>query len=275
MARSRFRRQRADAVVVRYRISVGGWRQGGNLLLAQQRFHRVGQRIVPVLVETGRHGAYLPAGGYHVEVDEIAAIPLAEIDIAQIAAAGDAEGIVGQEQLVVHAVLHALEIVQRTEDAQKAVAARAADRVEQADFHAGHEDQLQHPGIRALGVEVVQQDAHPHAAFGRIAYSRQQFARRGIGMDGVILQVQRAFGLPGQRKPGGKGGIGTAEQAEAGVLSATGLLAQLAGEPSQRGGLADRQGMGGRLLVIGRQRATTAQCQQQAEQQRQQPARLA
>ena len=43
------------------------------VLAVEQGLHRVGQLVVPVAVEAGRHVAHDAAGGQHVEVDEVAA----------------------------------------------------------------------------------------------------------------------------------------------------------------------------------------------------------
>ena len=53
----------------------------------------------------------------HVQVHKIAGVGVAEIRIAQVAPTRDTHGIVGNEELVVHALLQALEVAQHAEHA--------------------------------------------------------------------------------------------------------------------------------------------------------------
>ena len=61
---------------------------------------------------------------HHVEIDEIVVRIAREILIPDVAAAGDGERIVGDEQLVVHAVIDAPNVVRRGDEAGPGVANR-------------------------------------------------------------------------------------------------------------------------------------------------------
>ena len=115
----------------------GGWLgfEGFNLLRAHQRLHRIGQRAVPVLVETARQIARDAPGCQHVDIDKIGAFTLAKVCFAQIAPAGDGHGVVGDEHFVVHAPLHARRIVEIAQNPQRHRSAPARQRVEQAQFN--------------------------------------------------------------------------------------------------------------------------------------------
>ena len=70
--------------------------------------------------------------------------------------------------------------------------------------HVRLEGQAQHLRVLAHGVEVVQQDAHAHAAPRGLAHALQQHLGAGVGVDRVVLQVQRALRAFDQRQPAGE-----------------------------------------------------------------------
>jgi hypothetical protein len=84
-------------------------------------------------------------------------------------------------------------------------------------------------------VEVVEQHAHAHAAFGRRAQPAHEAAGAGVGVDGVVLQVQRLLGALDQREPAAVGGLRAPQQQEAGFVARLVGLAALLHEVGQRG----------------------------------------
>ena len=259
---------------------VGGVGRRGHLLAQRaqlfgrdERLHRVGQRVVPVLVEAGRHLRHHRANGQDVHVDEVAAVGGAEVGVAQVAPAGDAPGVVGDVQLVVHAVLHAPEVVQRAHGAHHGGAAPARQRVVHAHLHAGQKSHAHHQRVLAGGVEVIQQDAHAHAALGGQAHFLQQARGALVAVDGVVLDVQRAAGLLRQRQAAAEGEVGGIDQRVAGQVG------RRVGRPARRRQLAQRRagGAGQRvryraLDVLGQAAAARQHDRQQQQRQPRQPA---
>ena len=74
------------------------------------------------------------------------------------------EAAVGDQQLVVHAVVDARELVRREGDARGEAAAAHRQRVEQAHLEAGLAGEGGEEGVLADGVEVVDEQADPDAA---------------------------------------------------------------------------------------------------------------
>ena len=92
-------------------------------------------------------------------------------------------------------------LVQRTHDAPGHAVTARRQRVEQAHLHLRQRGQRGVQLVVAGGVEVVDQQAHAHAARGGVA-QRAQHARAGtvVGQH-VGLQVERALGALDQRQP--------------------------------------------------------------------------
>ena len=160
---------------------------------------------------------------------------MAEIGIAQVAPAGDAHGVVGNEQLVVHALLHPRKIAQGTDHAPQRRVTGTGHRVEHAHFDVGLKGQAHHLRVRAGGVEVVQQHAHAHAAPGCGHHAAQQTLGAGIGVNGVVLQVQRFLGRLDQCQAAAIGRLGAGEQQKAGFKAPTRRRAALLHLGGQRG----------------------------------------
>ncbi|MDT4843532.1 hypothetical protein FQZ97_774660 [compost metagenome] len=212
--------------------ALGAFADALELLARDQRLHGVGALVVPVAVEAAREVLHDRAGRQHVDVDEVAGDGIAEVGVAQVAPARHAHHVVGQEQLVVHALLDARDLADGVEHAVEAGAARTRERVEQPHLDVRDEGQAEHQRVAADGVEVVQQDAHPHAALGRRAQPAHQPAGAGVGVDGVVLQVQRLLCVLDQRQPAAVGRLRAAQQQEAGIEA---RLVGVAALPQQRG----------------------------------------
>ena len=190
--------------------------------------------MIPVPVEAARHRRHQRSDRQHIQIDVIAVIGLAEIRIAQIASAHNPRDVICQKQLVVHAMLQPRKILQRRQRTQLAHAAPRRQRIEQPHLHIRHKRQLQHLRILALGMQIIQQDAHPHPARRRLANCRQQYAGPRIVVNGVILQIQRARRLPGQGEPARKSTVSRIQQQKPRIVPGSGLLAQGTRQLAQR-----------------------------------------
>jgi hypothetical protein len=72
--------------------------------------HRDGQAAVPVRVEARGKPSHRGADDEHVEVAEVEILAHGKVFVAHVPASGDADGVVDQEQLVVHAVGQAIPV---------------------------------------------------------------------------------------------------------------------------------------------------------------------
>ena len=127
----------------------------------------------------------------HIQVHKIARVIVAKVGVAQVAPARNAQGVVGNEQLVVHALLHPREVAHQAENAPQLRIACTRQRVEHAHFHIGHKGQPHHLRVSPGAVQIVQQHAHPHTTLCSGHHALQQPLRAHVGMDGVVLQIQR------------------------------------------------------------------------------------
>ncbi len=236
-----------------WRVAARWLAQLFELLGRHQRLHGVGQLVVPIAVEAGGHVTHDPAHSQHVQVDEVAALVGPEIGIPEVAAAGDAHGVVGDEQLVVHALLDAGHVLQRRDDAADQRGARAGQGIEQSDLHVGLECQAQHLGVLSRRIEVVEQQPDPHAAPRGIAQRLQQDFGAGVGVDGVVLQVQAALGRLDQRQPAGKCCAYTVQQPEARITARALLRSALLHQLAERRLLRRVEGRRCRTLYVVRQ----------------------
>ena len=88
--------------------------------------------------------------------------------------------------------------------------------------------------VLAAGVEVVDQQAHAHAALGGIAQRAQELQADAVVGQVVVLDVERALGPLRQRQPGIEGEVAGRQQPEARFAGA-GLLQAGGGELAEAG----------------------------------------
>ncbi|MNQ43647.1 hypothetical protein D3C85_573840 [compost metagenome] len=166
----------------------------------QQQSGRVGRGTVPVAVEIVRDVIDDGADGQHVQVGEQHVAGRAKIFVAHIAPANDGGLVIGRERFVVHAPVEARKIRGKGERARRA----GNKGIEQADFQilllAQHGQGL----VQARRVVVVEQQAHPHAPFGRLAQGIEQQGARDVLVPDVVLHVQAALRRGGQQGARGK-----------------------------------------------------------------------
>jgi hypothetical protein len=220
--------------------------------LADQRLHGVGAHIVPVAVEAARQILDDGAAGQNIEIDKIAHIGGVKVGIAQVASANHGQGVVGHEQLVVHALLGALKVGQQRPGPADGGGARAGQRIEHAHLHIGHKSQAHDLRVGPRAVEVVQQHAYAHAAPGRLHDGAQQSPGALVCMDGVVLQIQRLLCVFHQRHAAAEGMPGAGDQGKSrGIWLCLGR-ASLRDEQAQLGALGLAQcGADGALHILG------------------------
>ncbi len=233
--------------------------------------HREDHFAVPVLVEDILQLADHRAHDEGVHVDEIAALVEHEIFVADVAPAGDGDHAVGDEQLVVHAVVDSIDVAERTDESARQRFAQAAEGVEQPHFDVRRFGQCAQHRVGLRGEQVVDQQAHAHAALAGVAQQTQQQAPGGVVVDDVVLQVQTVAGAPNQLQARVQRIGAQRQQPEAGQVARRG------GGPGDFGQVAcgrRRQRLGHRLRPGRRQCAAAGHCrrQQHGEQQRHRPA---
>ena len=218
--------------------NVGGRRR--RRLGAHRRGHRgdrVGVLAVPKGIERRGQLRHDGAGRHHVQIDEIIVLIAREVLIADIAAAGDGQRVVGDEQLVVHAVIDAANVARRGDEPGPGRESAAGKRIEHPDLDVRVFAQMQEAPVFARRIEIIDQDAHPHAAVRRQAHMMQQQPRGIVLLNDVVLDVERAFGMVGERDEIGQGLLARRQQADARQI----LVALLGrNEAAERRGLRDR-----------------------------------
>ena len=141
------------------------------------RFDRIGILAVPELIEGRRQFRHDGARRDHIQIDEIIVLIAGEILIADIAAAGDGERIVRNEQFVMHAVIDAPHVGCGGQNAGPGRKSSVGKGIEYAHLDVGVFAQMHEQAILARGIQIVDQDAHPHTAVRRQADMVQEQQR--------------------------------------------------------------------------------------------------
>ena len=171
---------------------------------------------------------------HHVQIDEIVFRIAREVFVADVAAAGDGERIVRHEQLVVHAMIDAPDVGHRQQKAGPRRESSAGKRIEHPHLDVCMFAQMQEAPIFARRIEIIDQNAHPHAPIRREAHMMQQQPRGIVLMNDVVLNVQRALGMVRERDEVGQGLFPRGEEVNA-RQALVGLLAR--DDAAERGGL--------------------------------------
>ena len=119
---------------------------------------------IPVQVKHIGDISYQRAYCHHVQVAEGRILRSIEILIADIAPAHDGQLVIGSERFIVHAIVQAPHITGKAQ----ATATPIAKGVKQSHLDIGMGIEPQQPGVLALGVQVIQQQAHPHPPLRRL-----------------------------------------------------------------------------------------------------------
>jgi hypothetical protein len=126
----------------------------------------------------------------------------------------------------------------------------AREGIEDPHFDVGVFAQVQEPPVLASGIEIVDEDAHPHTPIRRQAHVMQEDPRRIVLLNDVVLNVQRALGVVGERDEIGQGFLARGQQPDARQALA-GFLRR--DDAPQRGGLWVRQRLAMGLRDVSRQ----------------------
>ena len=155
------------------------------------------RRAVPVFVKDRRGVRNHVTDAQHVEIEIGRHLANGEIFITDIAPADDGNGAIDDKGLVVHAPVHP----QRIERIAQPLWAAHGGGVEQPHMHVRHRVQRREDRVHPGDAIVVQQQPHPHAAFGGIAQRAQQHHPRHVVVPDVIHHVDRPLGPIGQQDP--------------------------------------------------------------------------
>ena len=142
-----------------------------------------------------RNAGYDAAAHQHIHIGKSGFLcAVGKVFVANVAPADDAGAVVGGEGFVVHTAVDAGEVGK--------VAQRApfADEkgVEQADLDIRMRVQRGEDVVRAVGVVVIQQEAHAHATLGGLAELLQQLLACGVVVPDVVLRVDGYAGVVNQ-----------------------------------------------------------------------------
>ena len=172
---------------------------------------------VPIQIEGLRQLLHHRAGSNQVQVDEVGFTVAHEIFVRHVTPTEDGHCVVGHEQLVVHAAVDGHEFVARPQQPGEPVAVARRQRIEQPDLDAGVRRQPRQQRIGRRRVQVIHQQPHPYAAPRRVSQRAQELHACGVGMQVVILHVERALRPGGQRDAANKRMTTDRQEAEAGA----------------------------------------------------------
>ena len=134
-----------------------------------------------------------------------------------------------------HALLDARGVVERVEEAAQHRSPGAGERIEHPHLDVGLEGETHDERIAPGTMEVVEQDAHAHTAPGGFVHGPEQPAGAGVGMDGVVLEVEGLLRALDQSEPAAIGELRAVEQQEAGFETRAGGIAALLHQRRKRG----------------------------------------
>ena len=124
-----------------------------------------------------------------------------EILVADVASANNGGGIVGNEQFVVHPVIHPLAGNNKLGVAQQLEHAARVERIEEPDFDSRMSGQCPDLPVASDVVGVIDQHSYAYPAIGSTNNGcHQQLARRVV-LNGEILQVECTFRCCGKFEP--------------------------------------------------------------------------
>ena len=210
------------------------------------RLDRVDDLAVPVAVEDLRHRADDGAHHERVHVDEVRVGGAQEVLVGDVAAARHRHHAVGDEELVVHAVVEPAEVEDRRRvAAADAAAAVAAERIEEAHLDVRERRQAAQQRVGVGRVEVVDEEADAHAAQARVAQRGHEEAPGRVVLEHVVLDVERGRRALRELDPGVERVGAERQQANAGLLGR---------------GRRDRRDLDQRALRVGRQGAACRSC---------------
>ena len=185
----------------------------GRRVLSRQRGDRNRRLVVPIKIEFVGHLLHHGADEHHVEIGKIHLRMRLEIFIADIAAADDGGLPVGGERLVVHPLIDAPEVGDHAEQAGRT----QGHGVEHAHLDVRMTVDGEQRGVGGHRAEIVEQQAHAHAAVGRPEQMlKQDFARHVLVPD-EILHIETALRRIRQGQPRGQGLAPVQKCVEAGL----------------------------------------------------------
>ena len=135
-------------------------------------------------------------------------VQVAEVDrpmdfgevVAEVATADDHDRVVHDEELVVRAMVDAIEVDDEVEQMRRAM----GEGIEETDFDVGVPIQGDEDRVTALEVQIIHQDAHAYAAIGGPEQTLGEEPPGSVRVPDEVLQIQGLFRQLGHRNPRGK-----------------------------------------------------------------------
>ena len=198
---------------------------------------------VPVAVEQIAESRQQRPRDEGIDIEIVLLVGLPEVGVADVAAARDSHGPVGDKQLVVHAPVQAREAEQRRDQLGGKAPAPCRERIEHAELELRRGRQRQQQGVLAGRVQVVEQQANPHAATRSIAQGTQEGAAGVVVDDLVVLDIERTLRPADQLEPRVEREIAAGKKAKP---SQCGVGRRRLGDAAERRSGRRLQGEGGR-----------------------------
>ena len=136
----------------------------------------------------------------NVHVAEVELLIDFEIVVADVATADDRDRVVHHEELVVHAVVDAIEVGDEVQQMRRTM----GEGIEETDFDVrvrihGGDDR-----VAAVEVQIIHEDPYTYAAIGGPEQTLGQDPAGGVRVPDEVLQIQGLFRQLGHRNPRGK-----------------------------------------------------------------------
>src|SRR5206468_5495910 len=153
-------------------------------------FDGVDLRTVPIVVEDPGELRNDIADDQRVHIDEVLGNTAHEILVRDVASPGDGDGVVGNEKLIVHAMIETAKFDERSSVLPCETVTPATERIEQPNLDVGERGQPSKQRVAASGVEIVDQEANPNPTQRRIAQVAHQQAAGLVVLYEIVLEVE-------------------------------------------------------------------------------------
>ncbi len=135
-----------------------------------------------------------------IQVAEVDLLMDLEIVVADVATTNDHDRVVHDKELVVHAVVNAIEVGDEVQRMPRTM----GEGIEETDFDVRVRIQGSHDCVTPLKVQIIHQDAYPYAAIGGPDQALGQDSAGGVRFPVEGLYIQGFFRQLGHRNPRSK-----------------------------------------------------------------------
>lgn len=159
------------------------------------RLDRDCKAIVPIDIEALRQLAYHRPDDREVDIAEFQFRAGLEILVTYVAASGHGNGVIADEELVVHPIVEPAGLEQVLDSAQEGEILPCDLRIEDANFDVRVCNERPYLGVAVDSELVIEQEPHAYAAVCGRQQRREQKLACGVLLQHEILDIERPFRL--------------------------------------------------------------------------------